>query len=125
MAVVWWQVAIPAAALVAGADYRLVLRAAATADPSAFSDGSCTMSVRRRPLVAAIAGGASLERSAAAPLVLDASASRDPDAGSGSQSGLSFEWGCTVAPAGAPPAGCRTSSGDLLVLNSSAVLVEY
>jgi hypothetical protein len=117
-------VAIPAATLAPGASYGLVLRAAFAADPSAFSESTCAVSVLRRPLVAVISGGAALERSVSNTLVLDASASNDPDAGGGAATPLVFGWACSVTTPGAPAASCRTASGDPVTFNTTSVLVR-
>ena len=116
------QILIPGSALKAGGQYRFALQVTSSVDASSLSLGSCVVLVQRQPLNAVIAGGTSLQRSAAAPIFLDASGSQDPSSSSTS-AGMSFTWTCKVL-AGSLLSQCRTIDGSPIVLNSSATLVR-
>jgi hypothetical protein len=113
------QVLIPGSAMVGGGRYRFALQVSSTVDPSSVSVGSCIVSVQRLPLVAVIAGGTALQRSAASTLFLDASGSYDPSWPGDSDPTLSFSWTCSVS-GGKRSSQCRTVNGTLLVLSSSS-----
>ena len=97
------QILLPAGALLAGSTYGLAARVSVG---GSTSESALSITVGRRPLVAAISGGSRIEVWNGAVLTLDASGSQDPDGGA-----VSRKWTCTLASLP-----CRDLQGSLLQL---------
>lgn len=78
---------------------------------------SVAISVKRSDLIASISGGNIRSNSVTLPLVVNATASNDPDFGSNSQ--LNFAWTCTTSSGSI----CTGSGGTPLSLASTPALV--
>jgi len=115
------QLNFPAASLTAGGTYEILVRISIGGDPTRGSESRYKFTVQYQPLQARIAGGTALLASNALPLLLDASASCDPDDLSGASGALRFAWACSVAFSGVASA-CRDQHGARLAMNATAVL---
>jgi len=117
---------VPAGTLQAGGTYVLRLTGALASDESQQSSADVAIFVRKQPLAARVLGPPEVRASAQRALVLDASASRDPDGPepaepNGPQAGLSFAWACSLAD-GKLAGPCLDPGGAPLALSGGAVL---
>ena len=90
------QLYIPADLLNSGCRYVLVVEVYMENERGSRSESIYTLDVVSRPLVAKIAGGTEILASKARELVLDASASMDPDFNGDVDADLQFAWSCSV-----------------------------
>ena len=94
----------------------------AAGDPASASEARVKLHVAMQPLQARLAGGSALRATTAAPLRLDASASRDPDDDAPGAPLLAFAWSCSLASAVGSAGPCKDRDGRKLALPATALL---
>ncbi len=117
------QLVIPAGTLTAGATYTVAAKLTMSDDPSKQSESMHSIIVGTRDLVPTIAGGSAMEASALKALVLDASASYDPDDMAGNGQELDYAWSCSLLVSGVAYACKDTSMSELVFEDSSTITI--
>ena len=114
-------VMIPERTLVAGRTYTISCSVFKSDEPSKKSVGTYTVETLASPLVASVIGGGRVA-SVQSELLIDASASFDPDfSGPGIDNALQFLWQCSMVQ-GDLRVACRDVNGLLLNLTSGRAL---